>query len=182
VPRPAEMPGCVEPSRRSRQQCRRWKRFLGDSATVERREAASRMRGRPTPRKRDVARLRARHFRGWRLPALRPPLVRGCCEEEAKNPAQDAGNEETALFDIVKMERREWRIANDSAQRNRVDGNALGPGRGRPSLRPRWNAPAREPGIGETRGGLGWSVRLDFGAVAVGPEPSTVIPGRSGPE
>ena len=46
VPRPAEMPGCVEPSRRSRRQRRRWKRFLGDSATVERREAASRLRGR----------------------------------------------------------------------------------------------------------------------------------------
>ena len=48
-----------------------------------------------------------------------PPTPRfgGCCEEEAKNPGAETrhGNEETALFDIVKMERREWCIANRSA-------------------------------------------------------------------
>ena len=67
-----------------------------------------------------------------------PPTPRsGCCEEEVKNPAQDAGNEETALFDIVKMEGRERRIGQCPGRANRVGGNALGPGRGRASPRPR---------------------------------------------
>jgi hypothetical protein len=67
------------------------------------------------PRKRGVARLRARLVQGWSLPALRPPLARGgCCEQEAKKPGRSnaRGNEETALSDIVKMEGRERRIGN----------------------------------------------------------------------
>ena len=67
------------------------------------------------PRKRGVARLRARLVQGWSLPALRPPLDGGgCCEQEAKKPGRSnaLGNEETALFDIVKIEGRERRIGN----------------------------------------------------------------------
>src|SRR5262245_23300302 len=45
--------------------------------------------GRPTLRKRGVARLRARQDKGYRLPALRHPLGRGSeaeKEEKRKNP------------------------------------------------------------------------------------------------
>ena len=90
--------------------------------------------GGPMPRKRGVASATCSRL----APPGAPPTPRsGCCEEEVKNPAQDAGNEETALFDIVKMEGRERRIGQCPGRANRVGGNALGPGRGRASPRPR---------------------------------------------
>jgi hypothetical protein len=55
------------------------------------------------------------------------------------------GTEETALFDIVKMERRERRIGNVVRERNRVGGNALGP-------RPRARLAASL--------GVGWALRV----------------------
>jgi hypothetical protein len=106
-----------------------------DNATVERREAASWLRGRRTPRKRG-SRLTSATFRRLAPPGAPPTPRSGCCEEEAKNPAQDAGDEETALFDIVKVERRE---AYRQSLGHRAGGNALGSGRGRAcARRPRY--------------------------------------------
>ena len=59
-------------------QCRRWKRTLADSATVERREAASRLRGRAHASQAWRRALPARLIQGWRLSALRHPLGGGC--------------------------------------------------------------------------------------------------------
>ena len=73
--------------------------------------------GGPTPRKRGVALYERDIFKAGASRRSAHPSVGGCCEEEAKNPGAETrhGNEETALFDIVKMERREWCIANRSA-------------------------------------------------------------------
>jgi hypothetical protein len=88
-----------------------------DSATVERREAASRLRGTAHASQAWRRALRARLVQGWRLPALRRPSVRGRVRrvrdaERRQTRAQNTrrGKEETALFDIVKTEGRERRI------------------------------------------------------------------------
>src|SRR5262245_18076266 len=67
--------------------------------------------GRPTLRKRGVARLRARQNKGYRLPALRHPLGRGSeVEKEGKEeePGHECpGNEETEDTNFVGwVERR----------------------------------------------------------------------------
>jgi hypothetical protein len=65
-------------------------------------------------------------------------------DREATNPgaATHRGNEETVLFDIVNVERRERRIGNGGRERNRIGGNALGT---RPGAR--LGACAREQGL-----------------------------------
>ena len=72
-----------EPAARPVMEARPW----ADNATVERREAASRLRGRAHASQAWRRALPARHVQGWSLPALRPPLGGGsCCEEDARDP------------------------------------------------------------------------------------------------
>jgi hypothetical protein len=90
--------------------------------------------GRAAPHSRGQSRLARATTTQVRLSALRPPLAWVGREGIKTNPdaATRRGNEETALFDIVKMKRREWRIGNGALEHNRVGGNAL---ESRPSAR-----------------------------------------------
>jgi hypothetical protein len=71
--RDARLRGAFAPG--AGRQCRRRKRTLADRATVERPEAASRLRGKAHASQAWRRALRARLGQGWRLPALRQPWV-----------------------------------------------------------------------------------------------------------
>ena len=124
-PRPgrcARLRGAFAPG--AGRQCRRRKRTLADSATVERREAASRLRGRAHASQAWRRALRARHVQGWRLSALRHPLAGRGSKMKDRSPGRRkrrgseescgstriavrkiervvAGTSDTGLFDIV---------------------------------------------------------------------------------
>src|SRR5262245_30050716 len=117
----------------------------GPGPTTPRRSAvrrASRLRGRAHASQAWRRALLRDTYQGWTsLGAPPTPLARGSAATKERREGEEPGGKnapglkKTALFDIVNRKRRGRRIGQ-RLERHRVNGNALGPGRGRASARP----------------------------------------------
>jgi hypothetical protein len=103
--------------------------------------------GRPTLRKRGVARLRARQDKGYRLPALRHPLGRGSeAEKEGRTRARMSRDGETEDTNFVGWVERRARNPSNPVPR----GPAMGVAVAQPILR-RSERDEKEPGRSNAR-------------------------------